>query len=130
MGTLRVHTLSNGRKMTAFEIAEEAGINVVTARLRLARTLEADAVLAPANQGSNESRIKIYTLSDGKQYTVNQIAEITGSKRAAIYGRLHKSRDAEVVLRLPLERHVPVVKITGRMYFDPLGHWALFNKHA
>lgn len=130
MGTLRIHTLSNGRRMTAFQIAEEAGITVVTARLRLHKTLEADEVLAPANLGSREGQFKIYTLSDGKQYTAAEISQITGCKPAAVYGRLHKSREAEVVLRPPLMKGCATVKTNDRMFFDPLGHWALFNKFA
>ncbi len=128
MGTLRVHTLSNGRRMTAFEIAEEAGINVVTARLRLHKTLEADEVLAPANQGSHERLFNVYTLSDGKDYTAAEIVKITGVSPGAIYGRLHKSRDAKVVLRPPLAKGSQAVKTDARMFFDPLGHWQLFNK--
>jgi DNA-directed RNA polymerase specialized sigma24 family protein len=128
MGTLRVHTLSNGRRMTAFEVAEEAGINVVTARLRLHKTLEADEVLAPANLGSHERLFKVYTLSDGKDYTAAEIVKITGVSPGAIYGRLHKSRDAKVVLRPPHAKGCQVVKIDERMFFDPLGHWQLFNK--
>jgi hypothetical protein len=77
---------------------------------------------------NTKSTHKVYTLSDGKDYTAAEIVKITGASPGAIYGRLNRSRDAKVVLKPPHAKGCQAVKIDERMFFDPLGHWQLLNK--
>lgn len=134
------YTLTDGTTMTPEELSTLVpGITIRNARCRLGRTKVREKLLTPVRTvvGNNRS-IKSYTLSNGKEYTVKELMEITGCKYATVVSRLHasKDRDAERILKPGMEPcdkqdSVKGMKIANeRMIGDPDGFWRLFNKIA
>jgi CTP-dependent riboflavin kinase len=133
-----VHTLSDGTKVTAADVASKLECSITTARCRLTRSKDVKKVYARLTTVGKQSqgRYKFYTLDDDSEWTVAQIANHTGLSKNAVAGRLHKSRKPEEVLR-PKSTNGAIIKepriseaVKQSMYFDPLGHWKLLNKYS
>jgi len=94
---------------------------------------------------------ELFTLDDGRQITVKQLAKELRISNSGARGRLKQSTDPDVVFRKVgkyivtsnKQKRKPAFKkvesttkestkitkeVQKRMYFDPLGHWALINK--
>jgi len=126
-----VHTLSDGTKVTAADVASRLECDISTARCRLTRSKNVESVYKPIKPTSTQA---IYTLDDGSKWTLSELADETGLTRNAMGTRLHKSRKPEDILK-PKSTNGTVrdpsrisEAIKQSMYFDPLGHWKLLNK--
>lgn len=128
----RVYTLIDGTEVTALGLVEKTGVTIGTARARLNRSKDPEYVFKKSLKVRDEV---IYTLDDGSEWRVYDVMNVTSMSEATCKARLVKHTDPEIVLK-----HRNVVddaescegkitdKMRERMFFDPLGHWALLNK--
>ena len=130
----KVHTLSDGQQVTTKEVAERTGISITTARTRLTFSKNADYVLAPPTEGNpRKGKHRLYTLSDGSQWTVPEISLKIGSTAGCASARLARSRDPEYIFG-PLkgseavERRQGMVAVKDRMIFGDREHWLLISR--
>lgn len=72
--------------VTVKDLMNAVGLSESAARARLKQ--ETDWHKAFKKRGQHGDRI--YTLSDGNDYTINQLLEISGVNRNTLYARLHK----------------------------------------
>ena len=131
--SFKTYTLDDLREITAPELAKQANIHIKTARNRLNRSTDPKELFKEATNANNKGCFKTYTLDDGSQWTIPQMAAETGLTRQAIASRIYLTKDPEKVLSKKRQIHGFDVKrisaeMQERMFFDPLGHWALFNK--
>lgn len=135
MGLRKVYTLDDGSKVTALQVADEINISITTIRNRLHRTNERDKVYAKALVKRGGNHVKLYTLSDGSEWTVQGIMEHTGATQSCIGARLHHTRDVDKILA---PKHTAgkgsQMKITdsikSRMFFDGREHWLLLGANT
>ena len=126
----KVYTLDDGSKVTALQVADETNISITTIRNRLLRTNERDKVYAKAMVSSGNSRVKVFILSDGSEWTVKDIMKRTGATQSCVGARLHSTRDVDKILA---PKHKPgegsqlkiTTNIKNRMCFDGREHWLL-----
>ena len=131
----KVYTLDDGSKVTALQVADETNISITTIRNRLHRTNERDKVYAKSMVSSGNSRVKLFTLSDGSEWTVKDIMKRTGATQSCIGGRLHSTRDADKVLA---PKHKPgkgsqlkiTTNIKNRMCYGGREHWLLLGANT
>lgn len=134
------YTLTDGSTMTPEELTELVPhMTCRNARCRLGRTRDRDKLLKPVRLINNEGRpIKKYMLSDGNEYTITELMELTGCKYATMVSRLHASadKDSERILKkatLSLEEQEMTtrkLRANERMFNDPDGFWKLFNRYV
>ena len=99
MSQERVYRLVGGRRITASEVAKEAGIAHRSAAERLRQSRDPEVVLAPRRGRDSASR-KVYELDDGTRGTIPELtAMVPGLSEEGMKSRLNKwGTDAERVL--------------------------------
>ena len=99
MSQERVYRLVGGRRVTASEVAKEAGIAHRSAAERLRKSREPEVVLAPRRGRDSASR-KVYQLDDGTRGTIPELtAMVPGLTEEGMRVRLSKwGTDAKRVL--------------------------------
>jgi hypothetical protein len=114
------------------ELVEKTGVTIGTARARLSRSKDPEYIFKKNLKVRDEV---IYTLDDGSEWRVYDVMNVTSMSEAACKARLAKHTDPEIVLKHRKAGNGAEIcddkvmeKIGGRMFFDPLGHWALLNK--
>ena len=131
----KIYTLDDLSTITAPELSEKAGINIKTARARLGRFTDPTELFKAPTKANNKGCFKVYTLDDGSKWTIPEMAEETGLTRQAIASRIYLTKDPVKLLSKKKKiKGLDVQRISAdmqeRMFFDPLGHWALFNKSS
>ncbi len=137
---IRNYELTDGTTITVTEIMELVeGINHRNVICRLGRTRNRDKLLKPVRVTNHVGRPKKkFLLTNGEEYTIKELMEITGCKYPTMLSRLHSNeiRDAERIMkRAPLNlKEQDLRKGTklamSRMLGDLDGFWKLFNKHV
>jgi len=127
-------TLDDGSVWTVTSLMEKLGCAHTTAYARLHRSGSSAAhVLRPCEKNKDAYGYKVYTLDDGSQWTAASVAKHTGVAKSTASTRLSCYTDPETVLAPPkyksIEKKMSNLR-KGRMYYDPLGHWALLNKNT
>ncbi|TQE98146.1 MAG: hypothetical protein FKY71_15325 [Spiribacter salinus] len=85
------YTLSDGRRVTKYDVAQQAGISVSAAAQRLRRSTNASYVLSL-------DRIRnLYRLDDGRFVTIKEVREHTGLSKSRVSERLASTRDPKQV---------------------------------
>jgi len=126
------YTLDDGSVWTIETAAERLGCHKSSAYARLNNSTDPDRVFRPINKEKCGYGYKLYTLDDGTKWTASMVAEHSGVTRGTASTRLSCYTDPEKVLCPPKNKQAdktPVNAAKQRMYYDPLGHWALINKH-
>jgi len=90
----REYLLSDGKRVTAQEVAKKAGIGITTARTRLRRT---DDPIIVFKHPASKCRFKTYTLDDGTTMSVPELIKKTGMTRAQARYRLSEHTDPEKI---------------------------------
>lgn len=137
---IRNYELTDGTTITVEEIMELVeGIKRRNVICRLGRTRDRDKLLKPVRVTNSEPRPKKkFLLTNGEEYTVEELMKITGCKYPTMISRLHSSevRDAERIMKTaPLnlkeqDKRKGTQLAMSRMLGDPDGFWKLFNKHV
>jgi DNA-binding transcriptional ArsR family regulator len=97
---VKVYKLSDGKVWTVKSVMAYTGLSVSTVRGRLNRTSDAGVVLTIKEEDAKyRGRCRLYTLDDGSEWTVEDIAKHIGSTNAAASARLYRSRNAALILR-------------------------------
>jgi len=135
---LKRYELSDGTTINFKELAERANISESCAKSRLGRTGDIKTLFAPVGglQG-NSNQYKVYTLSDGSEWTIPQLCKHLGiEKKSTVAARLHKTLDISHVLR-PYEvgalenkaqEEITKEQTTGRMYGNDF--WRLLARNT
>jgi Zn-dependent peptidase ImmA (M78 family) len=130
------YTLSDGSAITAMQLAYKVGISTSAARYRLSKSTNVDELFKSKKHLSpKKGKYKIYRLDDGTTWTVKDLVSKLGVSPSCASNRLCSSNKAEYVLQpkrvfnSPLKAEV-TKRVQNSMFFDPLGHWALLNKHV
>lgn len=127
------YTLDDRSKWTVKEAAIELKCNQSTAYARLRSSSDPKHVFRPLNITKDKHGHKIYTLDDGSKWTAIEVAKHTGVAKSTASTRLSTHSDPNKVLAAIGERIMnkdAVEQYKTRMYYDPLGHWALINKNT
>lgn len=99
-GNRHTYQLSDGQTVTAQDVADQVGITVSAARLRLKRSLEPSVVFADPQKTTDFSHdAQVFRLSNGLEFTVRQLRELTGIKENTLRQRLKVSTDYDYVTR-------------------------------
>ena len=128
-----VYKLDDGSEWTVREAAIKLVCTNSTAYARLTSSTDPDRVFRTINKNKDTHGMKIYTLDDGSQWTARQVAAYAGIAKSTASTRLSVYTDPEHVLCPTKTKQVDIrnAKVCQtRMYFDPLGHWALLNKNT
>ena len=129
----KTHLLSDGSEWTVAEMVKASGASIATIRARLWRTKDIKVVLAKTISLQGKT-CKVYTLSDGSEWTVNEIVKKTGATRSCIGARLHKSLDINKVLQPARKTPIDIETVSmnksikARMFFDDRPFWKLMAK--
>ena len=134
MKKVKQYKLSDGKVWTAQQVADKAGLSISTARCRLCKSSDIAKVFAPRMDGhARTGSHKLYTLSDGSQWTIPDIAKRIGASKATAHARVYRSRDIKDVFaaintstsrdKLKLSK---VIK--ARMCFGDRDHWLLLAR--
>jgi len=131
---LKEWTLDDGSVWTVQDLMDKLGCAHTTAYARLHRGgSSATHVLRPCEKNKDAYGYKVYTLDDGSQWTAASVAKHTGVAKSTASTRLSCYTDPKTVLAPPkyktIDKKVANIR-NGRMYYDPLGHWALLNKNT
>lgn len=129
----RKYTLDDGSEWTVKTAADKLKCSESTAYARLRGSTDPDRVFRPLNTDKDTYGYKVYTLDDGTKWTARMVAKHTGVAKSTASTRLSMYTDPEKVLCPPKCQVVDVrnAKVCEtRMFFDPLGHWALINKNT
>ncbi|MCS5590512.1 MAG: hypothetical protein NZ824_11155 [Candidatus Thioglobus sp.] len=129
----RVYTLDDGSTWTVKEAAAKLECTNSTAYARLTSSTDPKRVFRPINRDKDTYGMKVYTLDDGTQWTARQVAKHAGIAKSTASTRLSVYTDPAKVLCPCKSKQVDMrnAKICEtRMFFDPLGHWALINKNT
>jgi len=134
-----VYTLDDGSTTTVEDMVKELNWAKSTCWSRLQSSTDPSKVYKKLSPTRKDSRIE-YTLDDGSRWTAETLAAYlakkynTTCKSTTAGGRLCTMKGNSKKIFSPLregrdEEYNKVSKmIKDRMYFDPLGHWALLNK--
>lgn len=134
-----VYTLDDGTTTTVEDMVKELNWAKSTCYTRLQSSTDPSRVYRSLSPTRKDSRIE-YTLDDGSKWTAVSLADFlakkynTSCKSTTAGGRLCTMNGNSKKIFSPLresssEEYNKVSKIIkDRMYFDPLGHWALLNK--
>ncbi len=129
---IREYVLDDGSVWTVPKLMLYLNCAHGTAYHRLGKTDKASYVLRKKEVNKSTSGLRLYVLDDGSEWTSQMVARHTGCKPSTASTRLSCYTDPKKVLKDPkvYERREIAVKeaIKERMYYDPLGHWALLNK--
>lgn len=99
-GNRHTYQLSDGQTVTAQDVADQVGVTVSAARLRLKRSLEPCVVFADPQKTTDFSQdAQVFRLSNGLEFTVRQLRELTGIKENTLRQRLKVSTDYDYVTR-------------------------------
>ena len=133
MGTKsREWVLSDNTTWTTIQVAEYVGISHSSAYHRLNKSLDIDTVLRQPENVKRFGGKRLYVLDDGSEWTSTMVANHTGCLMSTASTRLSTYTDPTRVLAPPLHQVTKDKTVTAsvkeRMYYDPLGHWALLNK--
>jgi hypothetical protein len=124
--------LSDNSVWTAMQVANYVGINNSSAYHRLRKSTDRATVLRKAENVKRLGGKRLYILDDGSEWTSNMVANHTGCLLSTASTRLSTYTDPAKVLAPPLYYNTKDKTVTAsvreRMYYDPLGHWALLNK--
>jgi len=130
----REWVLSDNSVWTAMQVANYVGINNSSAYHRLRNSTDKAVVLRKPENVKRLGGKRLYILDDGSEWTSTMVANHTGCLLSTASTRLSTYTDPTHVLAPPLH---PITKdrtvtasVKERMYYDPLGHWALLNKHV
>jgi hypothetical protein len=121
--------LDDGRVLTTADVSKILNCSQSTAYARLTKSTDPARVLRTLHKSPKGGRI--YTLDDGSKWTARQVAKHTGVAKSTASTRLSMYTEPEKVL---CSLKCQVVDVSDakicetRMFFDPLGHWALINK--
>jgi hypothetical protein len=135
MANIKIHELSDGSKWTAPEIAAATGMSITSVRNRLCRSKDRDKVFTPILQKSGKGFYKLYTLSDGSQWTIPEIVKKIGITKSCAGARLASSRDVKRVLRPPaIKGGIEMKKVrkhmADRMCYNDRDFWKTFNANT
>jgi hypothetical protein len=111
-------------------LAEKFDLTPSSSYHRLSKTDKASYVLRPKEIFNTVDGRRLYVLDDGSEWTSLMVAEFTGCKPSTASTRLTCYTDPEKVLKVQQKKAVDSRvknRIENRMYYDPLGHWALLN---
>jgi hypothetical protein len=126
--------LSDNSKWTAMQVANYVGIGHSSAYHRLSKSADRDIVLRKAENVKRLGGKRLYILDDGSEWTSTMVANHTGCLLSTASTRLGTYTDPAKVLAPPpyyvTKGRTVSAAIKERMYYDPLGHWALLNKHV
>ena len=135
----RIYTLDDGTTTTVEDMVKELNWASSTCYARLQDSTDPSRVYRSLSPTRKDSRIE-YTLDDGSVWTAVTLAEHLALKYNAecksttAGGRLCTMDGDSKRILAPLregytEESKSVKKLIGdRMFFDPLGHWALLNR--
>lgn len=128
---VKIWTLDDGSKYTTEEVMSKVGCVYSTAFARLVRSSNPEKIFK--SKAFTRSG-RTYTLDDGSQWTTLGLAKHLGIKRSLAGTRLSLWTDPERVMQDPKRVNVEDRAIKAiqseRMFFDPIGHWALINKNT
>jgi hypothetical protein len=98
MACLKIYTLSNGEKITAYALAKQLNFSVGAARARLTNTLDANKLFG-TTESLFETITKVWVLDDGFKGTAKELAKKAGVETPSMIKRLKQSRDPKRVLK-------------------------------
>ncbi len=133
---MKTYKLTDGKTWTAAEVVELTGLSITTIRCRLNRTDDVEEVFATKPKPSaRKGKHKLYTLSDGTNWTVPEIAKHTGLTQSSSSARLYRTRDADTILapkQSPDGKDTVKLSktIKDRMCFGDRDHWLLLATHT
>ena len=126
-------TLDDGSVWTVISLMKRINCAHSTAYSRLTKSTLAKHVLRICEKNKDAYGYKVYTLDDGSNWTASMVAKHTGVAKSTASTRLSCYTDPEKVLAPPkyqaVNKRMQNATLT-RMYYDPLGHWALLNKNT
>jgi hypothetical protein len=131
---IKTYRLSDGKVWTVKSVMEHTGLSVSTVRSRLNRTSDADVVLTIKEEDAKyKGRCRVYTLDDGSEWTVGEIAKHIGSTNAAASARLYRTRDPALILRPRMGmKGRDTIKLSQlikeRMCYDDRDWWLLLGR--
>ena len=126
-------TLDDGSVWTVISLMNKIGCAHTTAYARLVKSSLAKQVLRPCEKNKDAYGYKVYTLDDGSEWTASMVAKHSGVAKSTASTRLSCYTNPEKVLAPPKAQVVNKRMFNAtktRMYYDPLGHWALINKNT
>lgn len=131
---VKKYKLSDGKVWTVKSVMAHTGLSPSTVRGRLNRTNDAEVILN--NKGADakyKGRCRLYILSDGSEWTVEEIAKHIGSTNAAASARLYRSRDVATILRPKMGmKGRDTIKLSHmikeRMCYDDRDLWLLLGR--
>ena len=131
------YNLTDGTTMSPAELVLLVdNMTIANARCRLTRTKVREKLLEPVRFIKLTKAHTIYELTNGKEYTINELMNITGCGYATVLSRLHASavRDAERIMKpgrpsnVTIDKTIATKHASERMIGDPDGFWKLFNR--
>ena len=150
MGAIRpqkIYTLDNGVKITPSALAQQLRCSVPSARCRLDKYTDHNAVfrVVGASRPKRQYKCKEYTLSDGSRQTARQVSKKYDVSLCTIRNRLsngitdidklkklpnaskqHNMGKPKVELAMPLDSQKSVTKMMyGRNFFCPMSRLLL-----
>jgi len=135
----KTFVLTDGSRWTLKEMMAHTGLEKGMLYTRTQRGISEKEELFAPRQKVSDRPPKVYTLTDGSEWTANSLAKHLNCKKATAQSRFYSKfpLDPERVLKPVVgsnyetdcvNNKVISERVKGRMYYDAEGHWKLFNR--